>query len=357
MYKIFFKPILFWLSAEKAYHLTIWILKLFGRLPFGLSILRSLYRVDDPSLEREVFGVKFSNPVGMAAGFDVNGELTTQLGAMGFGFVEVGGITPEPQSGHPKPRLFRLTKDRGVITRMGHPNRGWVYAIERLRKRDKSVVVGCNIARNNNTPHSGAGREFLKSFRNLYQYVDYFTVNINYKHLYCDEEVTTQMAITALLTPLFEFRRGQSDYRPILIKVAPDVDDETLDAIGDVLISTPLDGVVAVNGTTEREGLKTSDTTIAKIGKGRLTGAPLRKRALEVVHSIHNHTGGAYPIIGVGGISTAEEADEMIKAGASLVQIYSGLIFNGPSTAGDICRGLITKPTPEEEIEEVEVTE
>lgn len=344
MYKLVMKPILFLMNVERARLLVVWMLKILGRLPFGCSLLKSLYRVDHPSLERTVLGIHFSNPIGVAAGFDTNGEIVNELGAMGFGFVEVGSITPEPQSGNPKPRLFRLDKDMALVNRMGHPNKGWASAIKSLRNRRSGVVVGCNIARNNNTPHSGASKEYLKSFRNLYQYVDYFTVNINYSHLeYDGSDVTAEDAITELLTPLFEFRRGQSDYRPILIKVSPDLDTMLLDAVSDVLIETPLDGVVAVDGTLDRMPLKESISRLSQMTSGRLSGAPLLERSLEVIRHIAKRTEGAYPIIGVGGVLSAADVNAMLEAGASLVQVYSGLVYGGPSLVGDMCREMIVE--------------
>ncbi|MFI3303277.1 MAG: quinone-dependent dihydroorotate dehydrogenase [Rikenellaceae bacterium] len=349
--------ILSWVGVERVHNLAIWWLRILVRIPFAKGVMRSMYRVDHPSLEREVLGLHFANPIGMAAGFDRSGEVLTGLESVGFGFVEVGSITPEPQVGNPKPRLFRLAKDRAIINRMGHPSRGWVYAINKLRRRSSSVVVGCNIARNNNTPHSGAGRELLKSFRNLYQYVDYFTVNISYKHLFNEIEVTPQEALTEVLTPLFDFRRGQSDYRPIMLKVVADLGDDILDAVSDVLISTPLDGIVAVSGTNLREGLSSSSEQLEKIGRGRLSGAPIRERALEVVRHIHRRTDGAYPIIGVGGISTADDAQAMIDAGASLVQIYSSFIYGGLSTVGKMCQGLIVEEKQEADMQGGEFTD
>ncbi len=277
----------------------------------------------------------------MAAGFDRSGDLLQSLEAVGFGFVEIGSVTPEPQSGNPKPRLFRLPEDGALINRMGHPSCGWVRVIENLRRRDPSMVVGCNIARNNNTPHSGAGRELLKSFRNLYQYVDYFTINISFKHLLHEIEVTPQEALTSILAPLFDFRRGQSDYRPIMLKIVADLEDAIVDAVCDVLIATPLDGIVAVSGTKSREGLKSSSAMIDKIGRGRVSGAPIRERALEVVRHIHRRTDGAYPIIGVGGISSAADAKAMLNAGASLVQLYTGFVYGGVSSVGKMCQELV----------------
>ncbi len=234
-----------------------------------------------------------------------------------------------------------------MINRMGRPNRGWVYAKNQLRRRKGDVVVGCNIARNNNTSNSGAAREYLKCFRNLYQYVDYFSLNISKKYLTFESDESPKERLETLLIPLFEFRRGQNDYRPILVKVAADMDDELIDVVSEVLVETPLDGIVAVNGTSSREGLQSPTAGIEKLDKGRLTGEPLKARALEVVRRIHTATGGAYPIIGVGGVSSAEDAQAMLDAGASLVQLYTGLVYDGPALAGTICRGLISEPKVE----------
>ncbi len=352
----FKEQLISWIGTERIHNLSTNCLRLVGRMPFAHSVLRSMYRVDHPSLEREVLGLRFRNPIGMAAGFDRSGDLLSELESVGFGFVEVGSIAPEPQAGSPKPRLFRLAKDRAIINRMGHPSRGWRYAIERLRRRNSSLVVGCNIVRNNNTPHSGVAKELLHSFRNLYQYVDYFTVNINFKYIPREGEISSQEYLSGILTPLFDFRRGQSDYRPILLKVKADIDDEMLDVVSDVLIDTPLDGVVAISGTNSREALESGDQQIEKIGNGRLSGAPIRERALEVVRHIYRRTEGAYPIIGVGGVATAEDAQAMLDAGASLVQIYSSFVYGGLSTVGKICRGMIVEQDnsipPLEEIRE-----
>ncbi len=350
LYNSIIKPALFGLNIESAQRLAILLLRILGALPFGVGrkMLRRAYRVEHPSLERSVFGVHFPNPVGLAAGFDVNGEVVNELSDIGFGFVEVGAISPEQQTGNPKPRVYRLPKDHAVVQRMGHPNRGWGYAIERLRRRDPSVVVGCNIVPNITTQANAVARDYLKSFRNLYQYVDYFTVNISYNNLVCDEQTTPAVAIKQLLTQLFDFRRGQSDYRPIMVKVAPDISDEMIDAVVEVLVSTPLDGVVATSGTQSRSDLKTSESIASRIGAGRLSGEPLRRRAVDIVRQIHDKSGGAYPIIGVGGVSSAKDAREMLEAGASLVQIYSSLIYDGPRVVGDICRGLIEEDEQEQ---------
>ncbi len=343
LYRGIIKPILFSINIESAHRLAVVLLRIMGVLPFGIGrkMLRNIYRVEHKSLEREVFGIKFSNPVGLAAGFDVNGEVVRELGDLGFGFVEVGAVSPEPRVGNPKPRVFRLPKDRAIVQRMGMPNKGWQYMITNLRRRDPNIVVGCNITKSSGTPIQSVARDYLKSFRNLYQYVDYFTVYINYTNLVCDESNPPTKAITDLLMPLIEFRRGQIDYRPILVKVTPDLSDEMVDAVAEVLIATPLDGVVATSGTYSREGLHVADSSVMRIGAGRLSGDPIRERSLEIVRRIHQKSGGAYPIIGVGGISTAEDVQDMLDAGASLVQIFSSFIYDGPRVVGDICHDLI----------------
>ncbi len=343
IYEKIIKPILFWMNIEQAQRTVVLALRIVGKLPFGLSILRNSYRVDHPSLEREVFGVRFKNPIGVAAGFDVNGEITNELDAIGFGYIEIGAISPDPQEGNPKPRVYRLPKDRAIVNRMGHPNRGWADTINNLRNRRPNVIVGCNVTHNRTTQPNNMPRDYLKSFRNLYQYVDYFTVNIDFNLLTCSETITPEMAITTMLNPLFDFRRGQSDYRPIMVKISADLSDELIDSVTDVLINTPLDGVVAVSGTLKRGELKTSEGSISKIGVGRLSGRPIKERAVEIVRRVYTRSGGAYPIIGVGGIENSEDARAMLEAGASLVQIYSGLIYNGPTIAGEICRELIAE--------------
>ncbi len=336
------------MNIERAQRAVVWALRIINRVPFGNSILRKSYRVDHTSLECDVFGIHFKNPIGIAAGFDVNGEIINQLDAIGFGHIEVGSITPEPQNGNPKPRVYRLSKDQAIINRMGHPNRGWGFAIKHFKRRNPNIIVGCSITNNSSSEPSKISRDYLKSFRNLYQYVDYFTVKVDFSLLVCSDKMTPEMAITNLLNPLFDFRRGQNDYRPIMIKLPADLSDEMVDSVTDVLIHTPLDGVVAVSGTTKREGLKTSNNNISKIGAGRLSGTPIKERALEVVRRVHDRSGGGYPIIGVGGVDSADDVRAMLDAGASLVQIYTSFIYSGPSIVGEICRGLIDEePTPD----------
>ena len=341
MYRRIIKPLLFSLNIERAHHVVLLMLRIFGLIPGGRWLLRKCYAVEHPALEREVFGMRFANPVGIAAGFDRNGEAFRELAALGFGFVEVGTVTPRPQTGNPRPRVFRLPKDNAIINRIGLANRGLETAIRHLRRPHGGVIVGCNIGKNTSTPAENAPTDYLKLFRNLYQYADYFTVNISCDNS-CREGTThTRDHILQILNPLFDFRRGQNQYRPIMLKISPDMTDEVIDRITDVMLETPLDGIVATNGSHNREGLKTSRTTLEKIGSGRLSGAPLTRRAVEIVRRIHTRSGGTYPIIGVGGLMSADDVRAMLDAGADLVQLYTGYIYEGPGLVRDVCRTLI----------------
>lgn len=340
MYRRILKPILFSLTIERAHRLVLVLLRIAGLIPGGRWLLAKCHTVRHPALEREVFGRRFPNPVGLAAGFDSNAEAFRELAAMGFGFIEVGTITPRAQGGNPRPRVFRLPKDRAIVNRIGLANRGLSAALRRLRRPRAGIIVGCNIGRNASTPPEQAAADYLKTFRSLYQYADYFTVNISCDNA-CHEASHTREHILQILDPLFDFRRGQNQYRPVLLKISPDMPDETIDRITDVLLSTPLDGIVATNGTNAREGLHTSRAAIDKIGGGRLSGAPLTHRAVEIVRRIHTRSGGAYPIIGVGGLMTPDDVLAMLDAGADLVQLYTGYIYNGPRLVKEICRTLI----------------
>lgn len=348
MYRRIIKPILFSLTIERAHRVVLVLLRIIGMIPGGRWLLGKCYAVRHPALEREVFGRRFPNPVGLAAGFDHNGEALRELAALGFGFVEVGTITPRAQVGNPRPRVFRLPKDKAIVNRIGLANRGLTAALRRLRRPRAGVIVGCNIGKNAATPAENAPADYLKSFRNLYQYADYFTVNISCDNACYEAATHASEHILQILDPLFDFRRGQNQYRPILLKISPDMPDEAIDRITDVLLSTPLDGIVATNGTNSREGLHTSRAAIDKIGGGRLSGAPLTHRAVEIVRRIHTRSGGAYPIIGVGGLMTPDDVRAMLDAGADLVQLYTGYIYNGPRFVKEICRTLIAGAAAEE---------
>ena len=338
MYKLI-RPILFKLSPETIHHLIIYLLKVVGYIPGMKSLLSQIFSYKDPSLEREVLGLKFPNPIGLAAGFDKNAEVYKELGSLGFGFVEIGTVTPKGQPGNPKPRIFRLPEDQAIVNRMGFNNLGVSSAVNNLRNKGK-IIVGGNLGKNTLTSNENAAADYLKIFRQMYEYVDYFVINVSCPNVVSLGDLQQKESLTAILDGLFDFRRGQNQYRPILLKISPDLTLNQVDDIISILRETPLDGIVATNTTTSREGLNTPDTDVSAIGNGGLSGKPLTERSLEMIKYIHQKTNGSYPIIGVGGIMTPQDAKNMLDAGASLVQVYSGFIYEGPSLVKKICKFL-----------------
>ncbi len=347
----------FFFGPERTHGAMVCLLRIVGCIPGSHWFLRKIYAVEDPSLEREVFGMRFKNPIGVAAGFDRNGEIYRELSAMGFGFVEVGTITPRPQSGNPRPRVFRLGSDRAIINRTGLANKGLDYAISRLRTPHDGMIVGCNIGKNTITPVEEQATDYLKAFRNLYLHADYFTVNVSYNTTFKEYVPQSRESILEILQPLFEFRRGQDQYRPILLKISPDLPDEVVDMMTDIMIDTPLDGIVATNATTSREGLKASARTLKNIGQGALSGAPLTKRAIEVVARIYARSKGTYPIIGVGGLMSPEDIKAMLDAGATLVQLYTGVVFEGMSLVRRTSKMLVAETKGKGADEQTSTTE
>lgn len=329
------------LGAERAHDWAVMLLHSLGRVPGAKWLMGKIYAVHHPSLEREVFGLKFRNPVGIAAGYDRNGEIFRELGALGFGFVEIGTVTPMHQPGNPKPRVFRLEDDKAILNRIGLSSKGLERVISNLRSGNKNVVVGCNIGKNTITPPENAPADYLRVFRNLYQYVDYFTVNVSYNTTFKQYVPRTRESIMAILEPLFDFRRGQNQYRPILLKISPDLSNEDIDMMTDIMIDTPLDGIVATNSTTHTQGLATPSQKLKSLGIGTISGRPLTRRSVEVVRRIYARSNGTYPIIGVGGLMTPADVHQMLAAGATLVQVYTGFVYDGPQLVGDICRSLI----------------
>ena len=341
MYKHFLRPILFLFSPETIHYLIVFGLKAGRWIPGFHAILRAVFTVRHPALERDIFGLKFTNPVGLAAGFDKNAEIYNEIAGFGFGAVETGTVTPKGQPGNPKPRLFRLPKDRALVNRMGFNNRGADAMLNRLRKKKRRAVIGVNLGKNTATPNEQAPAEYLSSFRKLYDYADYFVVNVscpNVKNL-CG--LQDKDHLREIISGLTEFRHGQAVYRPILMKISPDLTESQIDDTIDVLRSSGIDGIVATNTTTGREGLHTNPKEVGSVGNGGLSGGPLTNRAVEVVRYVHRKTEGRFPIIGVGGIMTVDDAVAMLDAGASLIQLYTGFIYNGPAFAKQICKRLI----------------
>lgn len=328
-------------GPEKAQSIVLQVLHAIGYIPAGRWLLHKIYAVEHPSLEREVFGMRFSNPIGLAAGYDRNAYAFRELSSLGFGFVEVGTITPRAQMGNPRPRIFRLDRDRAIFHRTGMANRGLEKAMSRLRRPHEGTIVGCNIGCNAITPAESQASDYLKVFRNLYQYVDYFTVNISCNPAFKNHSCTAGERICEILAPMFEFRRGQNQYRPILLKISPDLTDSEVDEVTDIMLSSQLDGIVATDSTASREGVPSLPDSLGKSSIGTVSGAPLTRRSIEIVARIYERSKGAYPIIGVGGLMTPADVQAMLNAGATLVQLYTGFVYEGVKLVRESCRALI----------------
>ncbi len=341
MYKFLLKPIFFLFDPEKIHHFVFSTLKFLFRIPGIPAIFRRLYLIKDKRLERTVFGITFPNPVGLAAGFDKNAMLFDELGAIGFGFIEIGTVTPLAQSGNPQPRMFRLPTDAGLINRMGFNNEGAQSAAERLRKRKTKVVIGGNIGKNKITPNEQATDDYEKCFDALHPVVDYFVVNVSSPNTPNLRDLQEKGPLTELLMRLKKLNSEKSIQRPILLKIAPDLTNGQLDDIIDIVKSTEIDGVVATNTTISRDNLNTDKTETEKMGAGGLSGKPLTNRATEVIRYLSEKSGKAFPIIGVGGIHSGEDAIEKLNAGATLVQVYTGFIYEGPAIAKKINKAIL----------------
>ena len=326
MYKKVIRPLLFELSPELIHRIVVVMLRVVHYVPGARQLLRTCFTVRHPSLEREVFGIKFPNPVGIAAGFDKDAEVYDELLSLGFGFTEVGTVTPKGQPGNPRPRLFRLPLDEALINRMGFNNRGMENAVRNLRHRKRRQVIGASLGKNTATPNESAPADYLKLFRSLYQYVDYFVINVSCPNVRNLTHLQDKETLKEILRGLLDFRRGQNQYRPILLKISPDLTTAQLDDVIALMQEGGIDGIVATNTTTSREGLATDSRTLADIGNGGVSGAPLTRRSLETVRYIHEKTEGRFPIIGVGGIMTEDDAVAMLDAGADLIQVYTGFI-------------------------------
>lgn len=340
MYKLFIRPLLFLFPSEKAHYIALRLLKFTLKLPLVKNIFRSLYQSKRQDLSKEVFGLTFKNPVGLAAGFDKNAAYYNELSHLGFGFIEVGTVTPKPQDGNPKPRLFRLVKDEALINRMGFNNDGLEAMIQHLKNRQTDLIIGGNIGKNKVTPNENAIDDYVISFKALHPYVDYFVVNVSSPNTPNLRELQDKEPLTKLLNTLRTINETFDRPKPILLKIAPDLTESQLDDIIEIVQSIGIDGIVATNTTISRDGLKTSKTTIDGIGNGGLSGKPVKTRSTEVIRYIANKTAGQLPIIAVGGIFTAADAQEKLAAGASLVQVYSGFIYEGPGMVKKICEGL-----------------
>ncbi|WP_300567937.1 quinone-dependent dihydroorotate dehydrogenase [Flavobacterium sp.] len=338
MYKSIIRPILFWFDPEEVHYFTFSLIRFANKIPGFSSIFKSLYEVNDKRLEREVFGLKFKNPVGLAAGFDKDAKLYQELSNLGFGFIEIGTLTPKGQEGNPKKRLFRLKEDSAIINRMGFNNGGVQEAVERLKK-NKGVLIGGNIGKNKLTPNEEATSDYEICFDALYDYVDYFVVNVSSPNTPNLRALQDKEPLTALLQTLQNKNVTKPKQKPILLKIAPDLTDEQLLDIIDIVAETKIAGVIATNTTISREGLQSDN----KIEMGGLSGKPLTQRSTEVIRFLSEKSNKAFPIIGVGGIHSPEDALEKLEAGASLIQLYTGFIYEGPVLVKAINNAILKK--------------
>ncbi len=337
MYKHLLRPILFRFNPETAHNLTFKGLSILRHIPFAQSIVRAIFKKEYPKLEREVFGIRFPNPVGLAGGLDKNGEFYNDMANFGFGFVEIGSITPLPQDGNAKPRCFRVPGDRAIINRFGINNKGVKNAVEHLKRVRPEVIVAANISKNTSSINEEAARDYEKGFGLLYDFVDMFVVNISCPNVVGLTALQDITFLSEIVDRLLNLRMYQDNYKPILLKVSPDLSHQQLDEIIDYCLRSGIDGIVAGNTTRSREGITSIPVEkIEAIGNGGMSGAPLYPKNLELVKYVHAKSEGKLPIVGVGGIMSPEQAKEMLDAGASLIEIYSGFIYEGPSLVKNI---------------------
>ena len=339
MYKSLIRPILFRFDPEAVHHFTFSMLKNFG----FITKLFLPKPVEDKRLEREVFGLKFKNPVGLAAGFDKNAVLFNELADLGFGFVEIGTVTPKAQAGNPKKRLFRLIEDGGIINRMGFNNDGLEAAIEKLKGNKGKIIIGGNIGKNTDTAPDQYTNDYLQCFEGLHPHVDYFVLNVSCPNVGSHAKLEDVEYLRELITEVKKINLSKSVQKPILLKIAPDLNDRQLDEIIDLIEETKTDGVIVSNTSVNREGLKTSPEVLAQIGNGGLSGKPIRERSTRMIRYLSEKSNRAFPIIGVGGIHSAKDAIEKLDAGASLVQLYTGFIYEGPELINEINREVLKR--------------
>jgi dihydroorotate dehydrogenase len=343
VYKFIAKPIFFLLPPERAHHATLAIFRFALSIPGLGALIRAYFRVTDPRLVRRELGLEFPNPIGLAAGFDKDGRYLHVMQALGFGFIEVGTVTPRPQAGNPQPRLFRLPADEALINRMGFNNGGVDALVERLKKRPRGLIVGGNIGKNKDTPNDEALNDYRDCFEKLHPWVDYFVVNVSSPNTPGLRELQEKEPLQQLLGALETINRSQTVQRPILLKIAPDLNEAQLNDIVDIVQQTGIAGIIASNTTIARAGLKTPETRLDAIGAGGLSGKPVQEASTRVLRYLYERSGGKLFLIGVGGIHNAASAREKLDAGARLVQVYSGLVYEGPALVKRINQNFLHK--------------
>lgn len=342
MYKSFLRPLLFLFDPEQIHGFVFGLLKIISKVPGFNMLMNQLFVSKYPQLQRNILGLTFDNPVGLAAGLDKDAKLIDELANLGFGFIEIGTLTPQPQPGNEKPRLFRLPQDQALINRMGFNNMGVAAAVENLKKRKSKIIVGGNIGKNKNTPNEKAMDDYRYCFEALHPYVDYFVVNVSSPNTPGLRELQEKEPLRKLLSGVKSLSLSKEKPKPVLLKIAPDLTNSQLDDIIQILHETKTDGVIATNTSITREGLTTSASKLEKIGNGGLSGEPIESRSNQVIRYLRERLGKNYPIIGVGGIMTENDAIEKIKAGANLIQIYTGFVYEGPGFIRRINKKLST---------------
>ena len=330
MYKLILRPLFFLFDPEKIHHITFSLIKNSSKIPGVTWLFRSLFVIEDKRLERNVFGLTFKNPVGLAAGFDKNAVLYNELANFGFGFIEIGTVTPKAQIGNPKKRLFRLKNDQGIINRMGFNNEGLEAAISQLKENKGKLIIGGNIGKNTNTKPEDYTKDYLECFNALHPYVDYFVLNVSCPNVGSHAKLNDKDYLEELIGAVQKANKTFDRQKPILLKIAPDLNNDQLDEIIQLVAETKLDGVIASNTSTDRTGLKASNNQLEAIGNGGLSGQPIKDKSTRVIKYLSDKSNKSFPIIGVGGIHSANDAIEKLNAGADLVQIYTGFIYEGP---------------------------
>lgn len=341
MYKFFIRRFLFLFSSERAHYLAMFFLKIAFRLPFFPFLLRKLYCYEHPSLERNFCGIRFPNPVGLAAGFDKDGRWIDELACLGFGFIEVGTVTPKPQPGNDAPRLFRLIQDNALINRMGFNNQGVDALVERLKKRTSTIIIGGNIGKNKITANEDAISDYAYCFEKLFDYVDYFVVNVSSPNTPGLRALQEKEPLTKLLAHLQALNLQKVAPKPIFLKIAPDLTTSQLDDIIEIVLGVGLAGVIATNTTLDRKNLTVSPDALEKIGNGGLSGLPLATASADIIQYLSTTSQGKLNIIGVGGIHSTEQAKDKMMAGAALIQVYTGFIYEGPALVKSILKDMV----------------
>jgi len=341
MYKLFIRRFLFLFDPEKIHYFTFSLIRFLCKVPFFSAIFRAMYLIEDKRLERNLFGITFKNPVGLAAGFDKNAVLYNELANFGFGFIEIGTVTPKGQEGNPKKRLFRLKDDQGIINRMGFNNDGLETAIVQLKKNKGKLIIGGNIGKNTQTSPQNYTNDYEECFKGLHPYVDYFVLNVSCPNVGSHEKLNDKEYLLELILAIQNLNLLEPTQKPILLKIAPDLNNNQLDEIIEIVAETKIDGIIASNTSTSRSGLKASKKQLQEIGNGGLSGLPIKEKSTRVIKYLKDTSNKAFPIIGVGGIHSAKDALEKIEAGADLVQIYTGFIYEGPGLIKQINKALL----------------